>query len=125
MDTSRITAARHALLALHKALIDAAQIELERIEGRLTGNQMLDRLVNDEQLAWLSPMTAIIIGFDELLEAEDASPGQVAAHVGRTIELLTPADDDVETAFATAYARLLQDRPEVTMAHAEVMKRLR
>jgi hypothetical protein len=122
MDRKRIEAIRHELLTLHRALIEAARIELERIEGRLTSNQMLDRLVTDEQLAWLRPLTTHIVGLDELLDGE--TPEAEAAgtdYDARLAALLTPEGGE-DNPFTTEYARLLLERPEITMAHAAVMR---
>jgi hypothetical protein len=124
MDRARIVAVRHALLTLHKALIDVARIDLERVEGRLTGNQMLDRLVTDDQLAWLRPMTAIIVGLDELLDGETPeAEAESTDYAARIASLLTPEGAE-ENPFTTEYARILLERPEVTMAHAAVMRAL-
>jgi hypothetical protein len=123
MDSSRVAAVRHELLSLHKALIEAARIELERVEGRLTANEMLDRLMTDERLTWLQPLTTIIVGMDELLESETPDAGD--AYLVRTLALLTVEGAPEGEAFAAEYGRLLQERPEVTMAHAGVMRVLR
>jgi len=120
MDPSRIETVRHQLLALHKAIIDAERIDVERIEGRLTGNQMLDRLLTDTRFAWLYPLTELIVRLDELLEADAGDV--VDAHFALTVRLLTYEGDP--DPFRTEYARLLHQSPEVTMAHASVMRAL-
>ncbi len=122
MDPSRIKAARHELLVLHKALIDATRVELERIDGRLNANEMLDRLLNDDRLAWLRPLSELIVAFDELLESE--TPIDAAPYVAGTVALLTYDSAPDAHPFATEYARLLHEVPEVTMAHAAVMRAL-
>jgi hypothetical protein len=122
MDPSRIAAARHELLALHKALIDAARVEIERVDGRLDANQMLDRLLNDERLAWIRPLSELIVAFDELLESE--TPLDAAPYVARAVVLLTYDSAAEASAFASVYARLLHEVPEVTMAHAATMRAL-
>lgn len=123
MDSSRVAALRHELLALHKALIEAARIDLERVEGRLTPQEMLDRLVTDERFAWLRPLTALIVALDELLESETPDDGD--AYVVRVAALLTVESAAGAGDFTTEYARLLHERPEVTMAHAGVMRVVR
>jgi hypothetical protein len=122
MDPSRIKAARHELLALHKALIDAARVEIERVDGRLDANQMLDHLLNDDRLAWIRPLSELIVAFDELLESE--TPLDAAPYVARAVILLTYDSTADAGPFATEYARLLHEVPEVTMAHAATMRAL-
>lgn len=123
MDRSRITAARHELLALHKAIVDAERADLERVEGRLTPKQMLDRLLTDERFEWLRPLTALIVGLDVVLEGE--TPEEADAYMVRAVALLTPEGAAEGDAFAREYLRLLHERAEVTMAHAGVMRVLR
>ena len=124
MDRKRIEAIRHELLTLHKALIDAARIDLERIEGRLTSNQMWDRLITDEQLAWLRPLTAVIVGLDEMLDGETPeSEADDIGYIARIAALLTPEGADGNP-FTTEYGRRLHERAEITMAHAAVMRLL-
>lgn len=122
MDLTRIAAARHELLALHKALIDVARVEIERVDGRLNANEMLERLLGDDRLAWLRPLSELIVAFDELLESEP--PLDAGPYVTRAVALLTYDVAAEASAFATEYARLLHERPEVTMAHAAAMRAL-
>ena len=113
---------RHQILHLHKALIDDARIQVERVDGRLTAHQFFDRLVNDPALAWLGPLTAVIVAMDEWLddaEATAAAAGELAAEVAR---LLVPADDG--DAFQRRYAELLQREPAIVMAHAAARRAL-
>jgi hypothetical protein len=120
MDRTRIKAARHELLGLHKALIDAARVEIERVDGRLNANEMLDLLLNDDRLAWLRPLSELIVAFDELLEGEPAL--DPAPYVTRAVALLTYDAAAEASPFASEYARLLHEAPEVTLAHAATMR---
>jgi hypothetical protein len=102
--------ARHHLLALHKAIIDAERSDVERLDGRLTGGEMLRRLITDERFSWLRPLTDLIVRLDE--------PDSLAA----ARRLLRP--DGTTEPFDTHYARLLQDSPDVVMAHAAAIRAL-
>ena len=66
---------RHALLALHRAVLEAERQVYERTHGRQTAGQFLDAVIHAADLAWLQPMTAAIVRLDEELEgtARDAS----------------------------------------------------
>jgi len=70
METARIEHARHQLIALHKAIIDAERVNLERMEGRLTGAEMLRHLITNERFNWLHALTELIVRLDEILESD-------------------------------------------------------
>lgn len=97
-------------------------MEIERVDGRLDANEMLERLLNDERLEWLHPLSELIVAFDELLESE--TPIDPTPYVARTVVLLTYDSAADAPPFASEYARLLHEVPEVTMAHAAVMRAL-
>jgi hypothetical protein len=111
----RVIAAREHLLALHKAIIDAERSNLERLEGRLTGGEMLQRLITDERFTWLRALTELVMRFDEIIESDAGE--DVADGLARARQLLTLADGDASP-FRTEYARLLQESPATVLAHA-------
>lgn len=111
MDTTR-----NHLIALHKAIIDAERLRLEQLEGRITGAEMLQRLIADDRFTWLRPLTELIVRLDE--EAE------VGACLGLARQMLVPAEGDGDR-FQTEYARLLQESPDVVLAHASAIRALR
>ncbi|MDB4957188.1 MAG: uncharacterized protein JWO36_4757 [Myxococcales bacterium] len=120
MDTSRIENARHHLIALHKAIIDAERLNLERLEGRLTGGEMLQRLVTDARFNWLHALTELIVRLDEMLESDTGE--DVDACLALALRLLTPEGD--ADPFRKEYARLLQESPDVVLAHASATRSL-
>jgi hypothetical protein len=97
---------RDHLIALHKAIIDTERTNLERLEGRLSGGEMLQRLITDERFGWLRALTELIARFDD--PDNDVDPR------GELRELLAPGD----APFQREYARLLQESPDVVLAHA-------
>lgn len=124
MAASSTDQARHALLALHKSIIDAGRAEIERSEGRtLAPAEMLQLLVGDPRFAWLSAMTTLIVRLDEAMEP-DAAQG-VETVVAFAIDLLTPGIEPSTHPFRTAYAQQLQSSPEVVLAHRAAMSALR
>lgn len=122
MQRAELEHLRHHVLHLHKALIDDARIEVERREGRLSAHQFFERLTSDPALAWLAPLTQLIVAMDEWLddaEATSAAAVELAAEVAR---LLVPADDGDR--FQRQYAVLMQREPAVVLAHAAVGRAL-
>lgn len=123
---------RHAVLHLHKAIVDDVRGQLERVEGRLTPHAFLDRLMHDPDLAWLKPLSAVIVAMDEWLEgdaaggatADDAEAAAAPADdlAAELRRLLVP--DAAGDGFARRYAALLQDSPAIVLAHAGVVRAL-
>ena len=121
---ARLRALRMALLALHKALIDAERVRYERVNGRIENAQAALRLVLESAwFRWLHPLAELIVQMDERLS--DEKPMQaidVEAFVDRLRGLLQR--DDGDEAFRREYHRSLQDAPDVVMEHARVTKLL-
>jgi hypothetical protein len=120
----RLEQARHALLHVHRALLEAERVRYERQHGRIDGSGALLQLaLNDPWFYWLRPISALIVQIDDWLDADPPSPD--AANLAEI--LLAQVRDrlrpDVEGAdFQQRYHRLLQEEPTVAVAHAEVRK---
>ena len=111
------------LLALHGALLELERGAYEHTHGPTKPAQLLRLLLNDPHFAWLRPLSAIIAQIDEALDPrQPASDDDVAALFRAAQQLLRSGDDGV---FQTKYRDVLQQSPEVVMAHAEVVKLLR
>ena len=105
---------RAALLELHRALLAAERVTLERIHGRLGGSEFLQIAAGDPKLEWLLPLSELIVALDEAeAGAEDAEEPKALADRARA--LLDPPDPD--TPFGRRYLSLLQRSPEVVLAH--------
>lgn len=121
MERPRVEALRTVVLELHKVLVDVEREGVERREGRLTAQQFLERLLHDEVHAWLKIMSAVIVGIDEWLDDPDDT---IAAdvYIDELRRMIVP--DPSGDSFQRRYADLLQDRSDVIMAHAAVMRAL-
>ena len=115
---------RHALLRLHKALVDSERVTYERVQGRVaTKGELLQLVIHDSWFVWLRPVSELIVRLDGLLEGDDATIIAEGAGVTTGIrQLLTPAEGG--PGFATHYFEALQRDPAVVLAHAEVMRAL-
>ena len=122
--TAELRTLRHALLRLHKALVDSERVTYERVQGRVaTKGELLQLVIHDSWFVWLRPVSELIVRLDGLLESDE--PTIVAEGAGVTTEirqLLTPAEGG--PGFATHYFEALQRDPAVVLAHADVMRSL-
>jgi hypothetical protein len=115
--------AQPALIALHKALLDAERNELERIHGPLSGPEFLQLISDPVRYGWLKPFSHLILAFDDVLEPKEGFPVPVAEEVlADARALLAPPKDD--TPFGRRYLALMQRDPALVLAHAPVSRLL-
>ncbi|MDX2251376.1 MAG: hypothetical protein NW202_03735 [Nitrospira sp.] len=108
----------HALLRLHKALLDDERVSYERVHGRIPSNgAFLQLAVNDPWFAWLRPLSQLMTKLDELSESKEASASAEIAAVFQSVRtLLTPTE--AGEGFSRQYHDALQRSPDVVLAHA-------
>ena len=109
---------RRELLDLHRALVDSERREYERVRGRVTDRAFLEALIGAPELAWLSPLTSLIVRLEEVLEQSD---GRAAAAdcVAEVRKLLRP--NAAGFGFQRKYADAMQRSPEVVVAHGRAI----
>ena len=107
---------RPALLELHRRLLEAQRLEVERFGGRMTATELLQAAADDLRFYWLKQLSELIAALDQARADEDA--GAADAAVGRARMLLAPPDP--AGAFGARYLRVLQDHPDVVLAHRDV-----
>lgn len=118
----RLEKVRHALLTLHKALVDSERATYEKTMGTISSpNHFLKLLTTDPWFAWLKPMSQLIVSMDEALDMKDP-PGDdaVEAMLKETRVMVAPSESG--EGFSRHYYEALQRDPNVIMAHAEVTK---
>ena len=126
-DLARLTSIRHALLRLHKTLLDGQRVRYEREHGTVTSSgKLLELVISNESFNWLHRISELIVQIDEAMEDKDAplTDEQMREFVARTKALLTPAENS-EDAFARSYFDALQSDPNAGVAHGEVQKLLK
>ena len=121
---SHVDQLRHALLRLHKALLDDERVSYERVYGRIaTNGEFLQLVLGHAWFAWLRPLSQLIAQLDEL-EVEGASPSvDINAFMASVRTLITPTEEG--DGFGRHYYDALQREPDVVLAHAAVRALLR
>ena len=109
---------RRELLDLHRALVDSERREYERARGRMTDRAFLEALIGAPELAWLAPLTSLIVRLEEALE-ESNGDTPVEDCVAEIRKLLRPSAEG--QAFQRKYAEAMQRSPEVVVAHGKAI----
>jgi hypothetical protein len=115
---------RRELLDLHRTLVDAERREYERTRGRMTDRAFLAALISAPELAWLNPLTSLIVRLEELLE--DTTPQSTTQRddcVAEIRKLLKPAAEG--QGFQRKYEQAMQRSPDVVVAHGKVIRALK
>ena len=111
--------AAEALREVHRALVQAVRAAYEKEVGPAGGpGQLLRLLTEDPYLAWLHPMSELIVDLDSLLTQEILPRGTVAG-VREEIDRLTQAGP---SPFWKKYAPLLQSDTDGVMAHGRLRR---
>jgi hypothetical protein len=117
-----LTALRSRLLDLHRELLASERVDLERYGGRLTGAEFLQIASDSFRLAWLRPLSEVIVAIDEALEDPETTAEAREALVARVRAMVAPPD--AGTPFGRRYLALLQVSPDVVMAHSALVQAL-
>jgi hypothetical protein len=119
-----LTDLRHALVPLHRTLLEWERTAYERVHGRMGAADLLRVIVADPQFAWLRPLSELIARIDALLDAE--APDTLVdldGIVAQARVLITP--DEGGTPYARRYYAALQEVPDVVFTHRRVTAVLR
>ena len=111
---------RSALLNLHRELLTAQVIEVEKATGRtMTPNDQLSAALQDPRFAWLRELSSLLALLDAEAAAKPDGPIPEEPPALEQIEtLLNPPDPD--TSFGRRYLQELQNNPAAVMAHRDV-----
>lgn len=114
---------RHAVLDLHKGLMDAQRIRYEKLHGRIsTSGEFLGLVLEHPQFAWLRALSSLIARLDEWIDDEKSEPDELTALVAALQALVEP--DGGHEVFSNAYWEIVNDVPDVTIAHVKLWRLL-
>ncbi|MBZ5701176.1 MAG: hypothetical protein LAN84_04955 [Acidobacteriia bacterium] len=111
-----LTALRHALLRVHKALLEMERRDYERQHGRVNTGELFRLVLDHPQFAWLHSISEFVVRIDELLDAEEpltpASARGIYTVAGKMFLPLESGD-----ALQKKYFDALQRDPAVVLEH--------
>ena len=122
-DISKLDKLRHALLQLHKALLDAQRIRYERENGRVESRgELLDLVLRDADFEWLRVLSALIARLDELAEVDDRdASGEMRGVIERLRTLVRFEGND---GFTGPYREIIEAAPDALVAHVQLSRLL-
>ncbi|HVH29881.1 MAG TPA: hypothetical protein VM818_24200 [Vicinamibacterales bacterium] len=114
---------RQGLLRLHKTLLDWERDRYERVHGRQSNTALLTAFLEDEQFAWLRPMSRLIVRIDELLEDQEPPAADDVTAIIAQLKLLT-SPSQTGNDYAQRYYAALQESAESVFAHRDLVAQL-
>ena len=123
IDASRLEKLRHALLDLHKTLLDAQRARYERDNGRVESRgELLDLVLQDASFEWLRVLSALIARLDELAEEDDKDvSAELSGVIGR---LRTLVRFEGNPGFTGPYREIVEAVPDALVAHVKLSRLL-
>jgi hypothetical protein len=122
IDTPRLDKLRHALLELHKTLLDAQRVRYERDNGRVESRgELLDLVLEDASFEWLRVLSALIARLDELAEADEGADVELRGVIGR---LRTLVRFEGNPGFTVPYREIVEAVPDALVAHVKLSRLL-
>jgi hypothetical protein len=123
-DVRPVAEMRHALLDLHKALLDAQRVRYEREHGRIsTANEFLGLVLEHPAFAWLRTLSALIARLDEWMEGEEKAPANDLPVLVDALRSLIEASGSHPT-FSRPYWELVNAEPAVLVEHVKLSRLL-
>jgi guanosine-3',5'-bis(diphosphate) 3'-pyrophosphohydrolase len=120
--TSSLDTLRHALLRLHKTLLDAQRVRYERKHGRVeSAGELLDLVLRDASFEWLRVLSALIAGLDELTEAGGDAGADISGLIDR---LRTLVRFEGNPGFTGPYREIIEAVPDALVAHVQLSRLL-
>ena len=126
--TPKLDPLRHALLELHRKLLDAQRIRYEREHGRVESRgELLDLVLRDESFEWLRVLSALIAQLDELAAVDkvDDKSGDAGAEMLSVIDRLRVlVRFEGNRGFTGPYREIIEAVPDALVAHVQLSRLL-
>jgi hypothetical protein len=121
--TERLRHLSTRLIALHAALLAYQRRIYEAAYGPTDGADLLRKLMEHEQFAWLRALSGLIARIDEALDARRPTAEVDADHFFTEVDRLLRSGGN--GTFEIKYRAALQESPDAVIAHAEVVRLLK
>ena len=118
----RLTDVRHALLRLHKALLENERATYERENGNVSPGKFLQVVINEPSFDWLHRLSELVVQIDEQMEDTEnlMTAASAKALLAQAQTLVTPSETG--EGFARNYFAAIQGNPEIAMMQGQLRK---
>ena len=121
---ARVDDVRHALLRLHKAMIDAQRISYERAHGRIeTTTEFLGIVLEHPEFEWIRALSALIAQLDEWREDPEASSDRELDDILSAVRGLLQREG-ANKRFTGKYWEMVEATPDVLVDHVKLWRML-
>lgn len=123
-DPERVDEVRHALLRLHKGMLDTQRIAYERSHGRIeTTTEFLGIVLEHPEFEWIRALSALIAQLDEWREEPGEGGGRGLEDILGAVRGLL-ARDGSNARFSQRYWEMVEATPEVLVDHVKLWRLL-
>jgi hypothetical protein len=117
----KLTLLRHALLRIHKTLLNMERRDYEKEHGAVNTGELFRLVIDDAQFAWLHNISEFVVRIDETLAGkEEVTVGYMRESFELARKMFTPTKSG--DAFQKKYFDAIQRDPAVVMDHAELAR---
>jgi hypothetical protein len=118
----KLDALHHALLDLHKTLLDAQRVRYEKDHGRVeSAGELLDIVLNAPAFEWLRVLSALIARLDELAESDEDTTAEMRSVIDRLRALVR---FEGNAGFTVPYREIVDADPDALVAHVRLSRLL-
>lgn len=119
---AKVDEVRHALLRLHKGMIDAQRIAYERSHGRIrTTTEFLGVILEHPEFEWIRALSALIAQLDEWRDDSEAASDQELDEIFAALRSLLQREGPNQR-FAQRYWEMVEATPEVLVDHVKLWR---
>ena len=123
MQVQQLQQVRHAMLELHRRLIDAQRIQYEKLHGRIeTPSEFLGLVLEHPDFEWIRALSALVAQLDEWSEEQPGDERELQVILDTLRRLIQPQGSD--SAFGGKYWEMVENTPEVLIEHVKLTRLL-
>ncbi|MGZ5100700.1 MAG: hypothetical protein ACXWGX_08215 [Usitatibacter sp.] len=114
---------RHALLELHKSMLDAQRVRYQRDHGRIgSAGEFLGIVLEHPEFGWIRELSALIAQLDEWRDLSGEASGQDLGPITDALRKLIKAGEGTD--FSRKYWEMAEANPDVLVGHVKLWRLL-
>lgn len=120
---AKVDEIRHALLELHKSMLDAQRVRYERDHGRIgSTGEFLGIVLEHPEFGWIRELSALIAQLDEWRDLSDEASDPDFATITEALRKLIKAGGMGD--FSRKYWEMAEANPDVLVGHVKLWRLL-